>query len=142
MPPPPYAARRGDLPIGLRQRRALCADRPYRAPRSALLGITRTMAPRSMRQASSRQANTLRGKPRECVSPELTSSGEPSSFVAAARASLPARCGHAHSGYCHTYVTANNIQILGMNLIYFAGGKIVLSSSPAVSILSPMRISE
>ena len=40
----------------------LCADRPYRAPRSALPGIMRTMAPRSMRQASSRQANTLRGK--------------------------------------------------------------------------------
>ncbi len=56
------------------------------------------------------------GKPRACVSPELTSIGEPCSFVAAASASLPARCGHAHSGYCHTYVTANNIQILGMNL--------------------------
>ena len=42
---------------------------PYRAPvapRSALHGITQTMAPRSMRQASSRQANTT----------ELTSSGQ------------------------------------------------------------------
>jgi hypothetical protein len=48
------------------------------------------------------------GNPRKCVSPELISSGEPSSFVAAARASLPARCGHAHSGYRHTYVTATS----------------------------------
>jgi hypothetical protein len=37
------------------------------------------------------------GKPRACVSPELTSSGEPFRFVAAARASLPARCGQAHN---------------------------------------------
>ena len=122
----------------------LCADRPYRAPRSALPGITRTTSLQGgcRHKESSDCRHKEQGKPRECVSPELTSSGEPSSFVAAARASLPARCGHAHSGYCHTYVTANNIQILGMNLIYFAGGKILLSSSPAVSILSPMRISE
>jgi hypothetical protein len=64
--------------------------------------------------------------------------------VAAARENLPARRGRAHSGNCDTYGTAKNFQILGMNLIYFAGGprKILLSSSPAVSILSPMRISE
>jgi hypothetical protein len=132
---------------------------PYRvlvALRSALPGFTRTMAPRSIRQASSRQANTTEltsrgprtvsrmdragcavlcglpwysrgaqnccsvcsarkpparagaessdcrrmehGKQCACVSQVLTSSGEPCSFVAAARqnlARLAARLGQA-----------------------------------------------
>ncbi len=71
VPPPPHAARRGDLeglPIGVKPRPyGLCVDSagpllagPYRAPvapRSALPGFTRTMAPvRYGKQA--RQANT------------------------------------------------------------------------------------
>jgi hypothetical protein len=80
------------------------------------------------------------GKPCACVSPELTSSGEPCSFVAAERKNLAARRGQAIA----TYGTAKNFQILGMNLIYFATGprKVLPASSPVIIIRSLMRISE
>jgi hypothetical protein len=45
----------------------------------------------------------------------------------------------ARTSNCDTYSTAKNIQILGMNLIYFATGprKVLLASSPVVIIRTP-----